>query len=448
MSTPPEVFLNRPLPSNEACERAILGAVLIDNAHFAQVAETLTAEDFYHPLHRRVYTAMLGLFGDGRNIDPLLILEELKKQGDIDSLGGPSVITNFTFGLPMTLNLEDYVAVIRDNSARRRLLTACSDITREVFNDNTALANLMDLAEGRIYSVSNQEATSSVKSIQELVNTSITSSLAAAETDNRISGLCTGFSDLDMRISGLQRGELTIIAARPSMGKTALGLNIACNVAFRGQGVVVVFSLEMSEVQVTERVVCSELGLNSQRYRVGDLDDREREELTQLQGVISESRLFIDDTAAVGILHLRAKLRRLHQQHRQLDLVVVDYIQLMTGRTQESREREVAQISRDLKGLAKEFNVPVIAMSQLNRGAEQRANHIPNLADLRESGSIEQDADVVALIYRDDYYNPDLSSHSHIGQVIIAKNRNGPTGMVNLRFDAPTATFSTLVTNF
>lgn len=431
-----EQYLEKPLPSSDESERVILGAILLDNSVMAQAVEHLKAEDFYSPLNRRVFAAMIALFEKQRQIDPILIGEELKKEGSLESVGGTSTITNLTFGLPHFSNVEEYIKVVRDKSVVRNLIRTCNAITGEALAEADDAENILDRAEQQIFAIAEARTTQSFSKIGPVADRVIARVRDHAEKGGSagITGLSTGFYELDEITSGLQRTDLIIVAARPSMGKTALCLNLAQNAALNANAVVAVFSLEMSKEQLVTRMLSSEARVNAHRFRTGHLMTREWEKLAEAIGVLSDARLFIDDTPGISVLEMRAKCRRLAAEQKALDLVVVDYLQLMSGgKRTESRQQEVSQISRELKALAKELNVPVVALSQLSRAPEARNPPKPLMSDLRESGSIEQDADVVAFIFREDYYH-ETDDNKGLAELIIAKQRNGPTGNVRLAF--------------
>ncbi|MBK7934013.1 MAG: replicative DNA helicase [Acidobacteria bacterium] len=431
-----EQYLEKPLPSNEESERVILGAILLDNSVIAQAVEHLKPEDFYSPLNRRVFAAMIALFEKQRQIDPILIGEELKKEGSLESIGGTSTITNLTFGLPHFSNVEEYIKVVRDKSVVRNLIRTCNAITGEALAEEDDAENILDHAEQQIFAIAEARTSQSFSRIGPVADRVIVRVREHAEKGGSagITGLSTGYYELDEITSGLQRTDLIIVAARPSMGKTALCLNLAQNAALNSNAIVAVFSLEMSKEQLVTRMLSSEARVNAHRFRTGHLMTKEWEKLAEAIGVLSDARLFIDDTPGISVLEMRAKCRRLAAEQKGLDLVVVDYLQLMSGgKRTESRQQEVSQISRELKALAKELNVPVVALSQLSRAPEARNPPKPLMSDLRESGSIEQDADVVAFIFREDYYN-ETDENKGLAELIISKQRNGPTGTVRLAF--------------
>jgi replicative DNA helicase len=430
-----EQYLEKPLPSSAESERVILGAILLDNQLISQAIELLHTDDFYSPLHRRIYKAMTALFERGERIDPILIGEELKKDGSIDSMGGVATITNLTYGLPHFSDIFDYAKVVKDKSIVRNLIKVCNQITSEALAEEEDAKDVLDHAEQMIFALADERTRQGFSHIQPIAETVLAKVQEYAKRETHaLTGLSTGFRDLDEKTSGLQKTDLIIVAARPSMGKTALCLTLAQNAAILERAVVAVFSLEMSKEQLVMRMLSSEAKVDAHRFRTGYLTRDEWGRLAEAIGTLSDAKIFIDDTPGISVLEMRAKTRRLFAEQKKLDLIVVDYLQLMSGsKRSESRQQEVSQISRELKALAKELQVPVVALSQLSRAPEARNPPKPMMSDLRESGSIEQDADVVAFIYREDYYKP-TEENQGIAELLISKQRNGPTGTVKLAF--------------
>lgn len=430
-----EQFLEKPLPSSPDSERVILGAILLDNTLISQAIELLKPEDFYSPLHRRVFRAMMALFERGDEINPILIGEEIRKEGSLEAMGGIPTITNLTFGLPHFSNIAGYAKVIRDKAIVRNLIKVCNQITSEALAEEDEAEIILDHAEQAIFALAEERTRQGFAHVKPIAETVLAKVQEFARRESHaLTGLATGFRDLDQMTSGLQRNDLIIVAARPSMGKTALCLTIAQNAAIMESAVVAVFSLEMSKEQLVMRMLSSIAKVDAHRFRNGFLSRDEWGRLAEGIATISEAKIFIDDTPGISPLEMRAKARRLVAEQKRLDLIVVDYMQLMSGsKRTESRQQEVSQISRELKGLAKELNVPLIALSQLSRAPEARNPPKPQMSDLRESGSIEQDADVVAFIYRDEYYKPS-DENAGIAELLISKQRNGPTGTVKMAF--------------
>jgi replicative DNA helicase len=437
-----EQFLERPLPSSEESERAILGAILLDNSLITQAVEHLKAEDYYSPLHRRIYNAMVSLFEASQRIDPILIGEELKKDGSVESIGGVAAITNLTYGLPHFSDLTDYIRVVKEKSTMRSLIRTCNAITSEALEEEEDAQVVLDHAEQMIFALAEQKEREGFSHFQPVAERVFAKIQEFAKRDTHaLTGLATGFRDLDIITSGLQPSDLIIVAARPSMGKTAFCLNIAQRAAVNERAVVAIFSLEMSKEQLVMRMLSSQASVDARMLRTGSLSSKDWARLAESIGLLADTNLHIDDTPGISVLEMRAKLRRLAVEQKKLDLIIVDYLQLMgggSGKRNENRQQEVSQISRDLKSLAKEFNVPVIAVSQLSRAPEARNPPRPMMSDLRESGSIEQDADVVAFIFRQDYYAKDVDQmpeeEKNIAELIIAKQRNGPTDTIKLVF--------------
>lgn len=438
-----EHFLERSLPSHEECEQVILGNILLDNAQVLPCVESLQPEHFYSPFHRRVFTAMLELFNTSRPIDPITIGDVIRRDGLLESMGGVTAISRLAVGVPHQASLNEYIRIIQEKSLARDVIRLTSRLAEVAYSEEQRGDGLLEYCEGELFSLRQNPTQYEFTSTRELTCDSTNRVRLIAETGQRTIGLSTGFTDLDERTLGLHRAELSILAARPSMGKTALALNIAQHAAYRLRSTVAFFSLEMSKEQLIERIICSECSVDSHRYRTGMLNEETWQRIADFQHSLEDTHLYIDDAPAITIPYMRAKLRRLMSVRHQLDLVVIDYLQLMTAQA-ESREREIAKISRDLKSLSKEFDVPVLATAQLNRSPEQRANHRPSISDLRESGQIEQDADTVYGLYRDDYYNQDPSTYTNIGELLILKQRNGPTGAINLYYNAETSTFRNL----
>ncbi|HEX8250607.1 MAG TPA: replicative DNA helicase [Pyrinomonadaceae bacterium] len=430
-----EQFLEKPLPSSPESERVILGAILLDNTLISQAIELLSQDDFYSPLHRRVFRAMSNLFERGDKIDPILIGEELRKEGQLENIGGVATITNLTYGLPHFSNIAHYAKIVHDKAVIRNLIKVCNQVVSEALSEEEDAEVVLDHAEQAIFALADERTRQGFSHIKPVAETVLAKVQEYARRESHaLTGLSTGFRDLDQMTSGLQQTDLIIVAARPSMGKTALCLTLAQNAATLENAVVAVFSLEMSKEQLVMRMLSSEAKVDAHRFRSGFLTRDEWGRLAEAIGTLSEAKIFIDDTAGISVLEMRAKTRRLIAEQKKLDLIVVDYLQLMSGsRRTESRQQEVSAISRELKGLAKELGVPVVALSQLSRAPEARNPPKPMMSDLRESGSIEQDADVVAFIYRDDYYKP-TEENAGIAELIISKQRNGPTGTVKLAF--------------
>jgi replicative DNA helicase len=428
------------LPASIDAERAILGAILLDNFAFNQAAEWLRAEDFSLDAHRRIYSRMGDLSEASKQIDTITLLEELSRRHEVEAVGGVAYISSLTDGLPRRPNIEHYVKIVRDKALLRGLIHTANGAIARAAEQSDPAEEILDAAEAAIFQLSENRIGRGFLDVKEIVKESFGSLDALYERGQRITGLATHYKDLDDMTSGLQPSDLIIVAARPSMGKTAFALNIAQNAAINDKKVVGIFSLEMSRESLLLRLLCSQARVDSHKMRTGFLGKDDFGKLAAALGALTEARIFIDDTPGISLTEMRAKARRLQQSQNGLDLIIVDYLQLMSGsglggRKFENRTQEVSAISRGLKGLAKELKVPLIALSQLSRAPESRGgDHRPQLADLRESGSIEQDADVVAFIFREEVYKPDDPDLEGLAELIIAKQRNGPIGKVDLAY--------------
>jgi replicative DNA helicase len=446
MATLPDVTsLDAGLPANIDAEKTILGAILLDNAAHSEASERLEADDFSLDSHRRIFLRMTELMNEQRAVDIVTLSNELARYKEIESVGGVAYLASLTEGLPVRPVIEDYIRIVKDKSLLRRLMLICSAaIARAADQSETAL-EVLDAAEAQLLEVSEKGIVRGLESLDLIVQNSFGSIDNLYKNSREITGLATGFTKLDQLTSGLQKGELIIIAARPSMGKTAFAINIAENAAIQSKATVAVFSLEMTKESLLRRMLASQAWVDQRKLQTGFLGREDQQKLQNALEQLVESRLFIDDSAGISLAEMRAKSRRLKQTSGGLDLIVVDYLQLMSatlpsagGKRYENRTQEVSAISRGLKALAKELNVPVIALSQLSRNSERRGDDKrPMLSDLRESGSIEQDADVVAFIHREAYYSRDQEmseSDRAKSEIIIAKQRNGPTDTIFLNF--------------
>ncbi|HZQ67073.1 MAG TPA: replicative DNA helicase [Terriglobales bacterium] len=437
------------LPANVEAERAILGAILLDNLAFNEAAEHLQAEDFSLDSHRRIYTRMVELMDSSRPIDLITLIEELDRHKELQAIGDVGYISGLIDGVPDRPSIEHYIKIVRDKSLLRGLIhTANTAIARA--SDQTDLAeDILNDTEAAILGLSEKRIGRGFMGIQEIIKESFGSVDALLQRGQRITGLATHYTDLDDMTSGFQPSDLIIIAARPSMGKTSFAMNIAENVAIDDQKVVGVFSLEMSREALLLRMLCSRARVDAHKMRTGSLWREDMHKVTRAMEELAHAPIFIDDTPGIALSEMRAKARRLQQSQGSLSLIVVDYLQLMSGggRRYENRTQEVSAISRGLKGIAKEMKVPVVALSQLSRAPESRGagDHRPQLADLRESGSIEQDADVVAFIFREEVYKPDEPELDGIAELIIRKQRNGPTGTVKMAFIKSSTRFESLL---
>lgn len=441
-----DISLEKTLPNNLEAERSILGAVLLDDKAVLTIFESLKSEDFYLDSHRKIFDKMLYLLSTSRPIDLITLKEELQRASEIESVGGAAYLAGLTDGLPRALNIEFYAQIVKEKSTLRRLIRISNEIMSRSYQDEELASEILQHAEKSIFDIANQQFRAGFSPIAPIISEVYKQTEELFNRKTPITGLETGFVDLDKMTSGLHPSDLIIVAARPGLGKTSICLNMAMHLGLRKHKSVGIFSLEMSKEQLVKRFLCSEARIDQQRINTGFLNKDDWMRLGQVAGALSETKIFIDDTANVSIAELRTKSRRLSLE-RGLDLVIVDYLQLMTGSTQryENRTQEIGQISRGLKGIAKELNIPVIAVSQLSRAVESRRgdDRRPQLSDLRESGSIEQDADIVMFIYREDTVNP-TEDNNGLAELIIAKQRNGPTGTVNLAFSRQFTKFDNL----
>jgi replicative DNA helicase len=435
-----DLNLERGLPAAIDAERSILGAILLDNAAYFEASQALKADDFSLESHRRLYTRMVELSSNGRPIDLITVTDELGRRKEVESVGGVAYISSLMDGLPRRPSIEQYVRIVKEKAILRNLIHACNAIQARAVEQTDGAEEILDDAERQILEIGDERGGDGFVKIDEIFRTQIGSIDKLYDNGQAITGLETYYADLDGLTSGLQKTDLVIIAARPSMGKTAFAMNIAENVACMGKKVAAVFSLEMSRQSLMMRMLCSQSRVDAHKLRSGFLAREDRQKLVEGLGRLAEAPLFIDDTAGITLSEMRAKLRRLKQQEGRLDLIVVDYLQLITasganGKRFENRNQEVSAISRGLKMMAKEMEVPLVALSQLSRAAETREKGgEPKLSDLRESGSIEQDADVVMFIHRPEYYDRDNPELEGKAKIIIAKQRNGPTESVQMAF--------------
>lgn len=444
----PEGINTKLPPQNSEAEASLLGAILIDSDALYKVSDIITAQDFYEERHRYIYEAIEALSERHSPIDVLTLSDQLKATGFLEVVGGASYLTELTNFVPTAAHAEQYAMIVAQKALRRRLIKASQDITGLGFDEAKNLQELIEEAETKLFEVSQQHVRQDISSIESVLAESFERLDELHKDKGKLRGVPTGYRDLDGKLAGLQRSDLFIIAARPSMGKTAFMLNLAHNVAVTSKQPVLVFSLEMGKEQLVDRMLARESGVDAWALRTGNLSDTDFEKIGHAMGTLSEAQIYIDDTPGITVSELRTKARREAHKHP-LGLIVVDYLQLMSGGAKyggsENRVNEISEISRGLKGVARELNVPLIALSQLSRSVESRTPPHPQLSDLRESGAIEQDADVVAFLYREDYYNPE-TDRKNIMDVMIKKHRNGPTGTVELFFDREKQRISSLDT--
>lgn len=429
-----EQYADRMPPQNIEAEQAVLGAIFLEPQSLISAQEVLMPEDFYRSAHQRIFDVMISLSDKGKAIDLVTVTEELAAMKELEDVGGISYLTDLAGFVPTAANLEYYAHIVEEKSLLRRLIRTATTIAQDGYAREDEVENLLAEAERNIMEVANRKNTSAFHSMKDVLVRTYDNIEILNSSQGDITGIATGFNELDRMTAGFQRNDLIIVAARPSVGKTAFALNIAQNVATKTGENVAIFSLEMGAEQLVMRMLCAEGNINAQNLRTGALTDEDWRKLTMAMGSLSNAGIYIDDTPGVRVQDIRAKCRRLKQEHG-LGMILIDYMQLIhgTGKPGENRQQEVSEISRSLKGLARELEVPVIALSQLSRGVESRQDKRPMMSDLRESGSIEQDADIVAFLYRDDYYDKESENQNTI-EIIIAKQRNGPVGTVSLAF--------------
>ncbi|MCD6213801.1 MAG: replicative DNA helicase, partial [Candidatus Desulfofervidus sp.] len=443
-----DVF-QKTLPQNMEAEQAVLGGILIDNEAIHQVLEIIEVEDFYRESHRKIFLVFLELYEQNQPIDLVTVCEALQKKQQLEEVGGATFLASLVEVIPTASNIIYYAKIVKEKSILRKLITRATYIINQcVAPTDENIEEILDRAEQTIFEVSQERIQTSYYSLKDVIKSTFQTIQSITQKDSYITGIPTGFIDFDRLTSGFQPSDLIIIAGRPSMGKTAFALNIAANAASKHKIPVGIFSLEMSKEQLTTRMLCAEAKVDSQKLRSGFLAEHDWQLLIEAASVLSEAPIFIDDTPAISVLELRAKARRLKSEHN-ISLIIIDYLQLMKGKGgNERREQEISEISRSLKALAKELNIPVIALSQLNRKVEDRENKRPRLADLRESGAIEQDADLIAFLYRDEVYNQrEDNPNRGMAEIIIGKHRNGPVGKVKLAFLEKFTSFENLQLN-
>lgn len=436
-------------PQNAEAEASLLGALLIDSDAVVKVADTVAPADFYDKRHQRIYEAIIQLYESHEAIDVLTLSDKLKNNGHLDQIGGAAYLTELTNFVPTASHVEQYADIVAQKAMRRRLIAASKEIVDLGYDESKHLRELIEEAEVKLFDVSQKHVKQDIVSLEKVLAESFDRLDDLHKDKAKIRGIPSGFKDIDSMLAGFQRSDLVILASRPSMGKTALALNIAHNVAVKAAQPVLIFSLEMSKEQLVDRLLSVESGVDAWALRTGNLTDSDFEKIGHAMGTLSEAQIFIDDTPAITVSDLRTKARREAHRHP-LGLIIVDYLQLMSGSSRfggdySNRVQEISEISRGLKGIARELNVPVLALSQLSRSVESRSPQIPQLADLRESGSIEQDADVVAFIYREEYYNPE-TERKKLTDILVKKHRNGPVGNVELYFESEKQRFRSVDT--
>ncbi|MHC1715547.1 MAG: replicative DNA helicase [Acidaminococcaceae bacterium] len=438
-------MIDRVPPQNIEAEQAVLGAMMIDKEAISKATEILRENDFYRQDHRAVYQVIVDLFSKNQAVDMVTVTEALKREGKLEDVGGIQFITYLANAVPTAANITYHAKIVEEKSLLRQLISVSTQIAGSGYEGSEDVNTLLDNAERMILAVSERKISRDFAPIKEVVMSAVDRIDELYNKKGGITGIATGFIDFDRLTSGLQASDLILIAARPSMGKTALVLNMAQNIAIREKKSVAFFSLEMSKEQLVQRMLCAEASIDSSRLRIGELEDNDWEKLIWAADSLSRAEIFIDDTPGITVMEMRAKARRLKVEHN-LQLIVIDYLQLMQGsgkKSGENRQQELSDISRSLKALARELNVPVIALSQLSRSVESRQVKRPMLSDLRESGALEQDADLVAFLYREDYYDKE-TENKNITELIIAKHRNGPVDTVKLFFHKQYTRFANL----
>lgn len=438
-----EAFIKKVLPHNGEAEQSVIGSMIMDKDAIAGAAELLTGDDFYQQRFGVLFEAILELYNEGKPVDLITLQNKLKKKEAPEELNSLEFFRDIIASVPTSANVRYYANIVKEKSTLRQMIKVTESITNDCYMDKEKLETIMEDSEKKMFDILQKRNTGDFVSIRDIVFKSLESIEAAARNKGSVTGVSTGFYDLDYKTAGLQPSDLILIAARPSMGKTAFVLNIAEYAVLRGNVTTAIFSLEMSKDQLVKRIMSMHSKVNSQSIRTGELSDDDWIKLVESAKEIGNSNLIIDDTSSISIGELRSKCRK-YKLEFNLGLVIIDYLQLMTGsKKNESRQQEISEISRSLKGLARELNVPVVALSQLSRAVEQRPDKRPMLSDLRESGAIEQDADIVMFIYRDDYYNHD-SEEAGISEIIIGKQRNGPVGTVKLAWQSQFTKFANL----
>lgn len=434
----------RSLPHNLDAEQSVLGSMIIDKTAIAQVTEVLKADDFYRDSHKIIFAGIMDLFQKDIPIDMITLIEHLKSIDKLEGAGGISYITEISNSVPSIANLNSYIKIVDEKAMLRRLIKASNEIIEKSYGGQDQVENVVDFAQKKVFDIAEKRSSSDFESISAVLERGFLEIERLFNNKGEVTGVPTGFRDLDDKTSGFQSGDMVLIAARPSMGKTTFALNIAQHAALKSGKSVVIFSLEMSKEQLAYKLLCAEANVDMLKLRTGNLDDEDWENIARASGPLAASKIYIDDTAGVNVMEMRSKCRRIKIEHG-IDLIMIDYLQLMSGTGGESRQQEVSEISRSIKALAKEMHCPVVALSQLSRAPEQRADHRPMLSDLRESGSIEQDADVVMFLYRDEYYNKETED-KNMAECIIAKQRNGPVGTVKLAWLGQYSKFGNLDT--
>ena len=432
----------RSLPYNLEAEQSVIGSMLIDKTAIARVVEVLKGDDFYRDSHKVIFNAIFELYQKDTPIDMITLLEHLRSAEKLEASGGITYISEISNSIPSTANLSSYIKIVDDKSVLRKLIRASTEIMENCYNKQDDVEAVMDIAQQRVFNIAERKNTSDFEAMNTVLERGFLEIERIFNNKGETTGVSSGFPELDDMTSGFQKGDMILIAARPSMGKTTFVLNLAQYAALRGGKSIAVFSLEMSKEQLAYKLLCAEANVDMTKLRNGSLEDKDWENIAKASGPLAAAKIYIDDTAGTSVIDMRSKCRKLKMEHG-IDMIIIDYLQLMSGSNPENRQQEVSEISRSIKALAKEMQCPVISLSQLSRAPEQRADHRPMLSDLRESGSIEQDADLVMFLYRDEYYNKETED-KNVAECIIAKQRNGPVGTVKLAWIGQFSKFARL----
>lgn len=441
-----DTTIKRLPPHSLEAEQSVIGSMIMDREAIAVALENVHGDDFYQPDLKLLFEAIVELYNRNKPVDLVTLQTYLEDSGSFEQIGGIDYLSKLAISVPTSAHIANYASIVKEKSILRKIIKAGQDITADGFDGKLKIEQVLNSAEERIFNIIQNRRTEEFTAVNELVAPVLKKIIDIHNNQGKVTGIPTGFIDLDYKTAGLQPSDLVLIAARPSMGKTAFALNIAQHAAIRENKATAIFSLEMSKEQLVNRLLCSEAMVDAQKVRTGDLDDTEWDKLTVGSAILGGAPLYIDDTPGITVSEMKAKCRKLKLE-KGLDIIIIDYLQLMSGSGKtESRQQEISEISRSLKALAREMNAPVIALSQLSRACEARADHRPMLSDLRESGAIEQDADVVMFLYRDEYYNPDTEFKNQ-AELIVAKQRNGPTGTIKLVWLGQYTKFNSMAKN-
>ncbi len=431
----------RSLPQNIEAEQSVIGSMILDKNSVAEASEILRDEDFYRENHKLIFGAIMELYQKDMPVDMITLIDHLRSTDKIEGAGGITYITELCNSVPSTVNLHSYIEIVKNKAVLRKLIKSSNEIIDESYSLQDNVPKVLDSAEKKIFDIAQNKSTNDFEALSTVLERGFTEIERLYNNKGEVSGVASGFPELDAKTSGFQKGDMVLVAARPSMGKTTFALNLAEYAALRQGKSIVIFSLEMSKEQLAYKLLCSEANVDMLKLRTGNLEDSDWDNIAKASGPLAEAKMYIDDTAGISVMEMRSKCRRIKIEHG-IDMIVIDYLQLMSG-SGESRQQEVSEISRSIKALAKEMQCPIIALSQLSRAPEQRTDHRPMLSDLRESGSIEQDADIVMFLYRDEYYDEETED-KNVAECIISKQRNGPTGTVKLAWIGQYSKFARL----